>query len=63
MRFLDPIVVIGTIVSIALAVILVLIGQDEVISLLVGLVIACMTLLIDIIARLKGSEEKIINSS
>jgi uncharacterized membrane protein len=63
MRFLDPIVVIGTIVSIALAVILVLIGQDEVLSLLVGLVIACMTLLIDIIARLKGSEEKIINSS
>ena len=60
LRFLDPIIVIGTIISLALAIILVLIGQDEVLSLLIGLVIACITLLIDIIARLKESEEKII---
>jgi hypothetical protein len=62
-HFLDPIIVIGAVISIALAIILVLIGQDQAISLLIGLVVTMITLLIDIIARIKESETKIIQLS
>jgi len=62
-RFLDPIIVIGVVISIALAIILVVIGQDQAISLLIGLAVSIITLLIDIIARLKESETKIIQTS
>ncbi len=63
LRFLDPIIVIGIIISVALAIILVLIGQDEAISLLIGLVLTAITLLVDIIARIKESEKNIIQAS
>lgn len=63
LRFLDPIVVIGVVISIALAIILVLMGQDQAISLLVGLSITTITLLIDNISRLKESEAAIIQIS
>jgi hypothetical protein len=63
LRFLDPILIIGIGVSVVTALILVLIGQDQVASLLIGLVITVMTLLIDIIARLKESEERIVKIS
>jgi hypothetical protein len=62
-RFLDPIIVIGVIISIALAIILVLTGQDQAISLLIGLAVTIITLLINIIARLKESEAAIIKTS
>jgi hypothetical protein len=63
LRFLDPIVVIGVIISVALAIIFVVMGQDQAISLLIGLTITIITLLIDIIARLKESEKAIIQTS
>ena len=62
-HFLDPIITIGIIVSIAMAIILVLVGQDSVISILIGLVITTITLIIDVIARLKESEKNILQSS
>lgn len=62
-RFIDPIIVIGIVISIALAVILVLIGQDQATSLLIGLVVTIITLLVDIIARLRESEARIIQIS
>ncbi len=63
LKFLDPIIATGAIISISLSIILVLIGQDQAISLLIGLVIAAITLLIDIIARIQESEEKIIHAT
>ena len=63
LRFLDPIITIGIIVSVAAAVILVLIGQDSAISLLSGLVITAIALMIDVIARLRESEERILRTS
>jgi len=62
-RFLDPIIAIGISVSVGTAVILVLIGQDSAISLLSGLVITAITLMIDVIARLRESEERILKTS
>ena len=59
LRFLDPILVIGTAVSIGVSVILVLLGQDQISSLLIGLVATAITLLIDIIARLDQAEENL----
>jgi len=62
-RFIDPIIVIGVVISIALAIILVLTGQDQATSLLIGLAVTIITLLIDIIARLGESEARIIKIS
>ncbi|MCP4366853.1 MAG: hypothetical protein GY797_01880 [Deltaproteobacteria bacterium] len=63
LEFLDPIIVIGVIISVALAVILVLIGQDGATSLLIGLVLTTITLLIDVISRVKETESNIIQAS
>lgn len=62
-KSLDPILTVGVVVSITLAILLVLIGQDKVISLLIGLSITIISLLIDIIARLKHSEVQILQAT
>lgn len=62
-RSLDPFLVIGLSISIALAIVLVLMGQDEVQSLLVGLVATAITLSVDVIARLKETEERILKGT
>lgn len=63
LRYLDPIIVIGLIISIALSTVLVVSGQDSVTSMLIGLVVATLSLLVDVIARLHQSEEKLLASS
>ena len=62
LRSLDPILAIGVVLSIALAVILVLTGQDQATSLLIGLVVTAITILIDVLARLKESEQRIVEA-
>lgn len=58
-RSFDPILTIGLIVSGAISLTLVLLGQDQILSLLVGLTTTIATLLIDLIARLKETERKL----
>jgi len=60
---LDPFLTTGIIVSIAIALILILLGQDEVNSLIAGLLTTIVTILIDLIARLKETEYKILQAS
>lgn len=60
---LDPFLTAGIIVSIALALILVLLGQDEVNSLIAGLLTTIITILIDLVARLKDTEHKVLEAS
>ena len=62
-KSLDPFLAIGIVISIALAVILVLMGQDEVQSLIVGLIITAITLSVDVIARLKETERKVLQGT
>lgn len=59
----DPLLIVGIVISIALALILVLLGQDEVSSLLVGLITTTITLLIDTIARLRETENRILQAT
>ena len=56
---LDPFLAIGILFSIALSLFLVIIGIDTVDSLLVGLMTATISLIVDLIARLKDSEKKL----
>lgn len=62
-RFLDPIIATGIIFSVAVAMIMVIIGQDSALSLLCGLITTTITLMIDVIARLEESETNILKSS
>jgi hypothetical protein len=62
-RVLDPTIVIGVIISLFVSVILVLIGQDGISSLIVGLLITTITLLIDAISRINEGEKRILNAS
>lgn len=61
-QYLDPIVIIGVIISVATSIILVLTGNDEVSSLLVGLLITIIGLILDVISRLKEVEKNLLNS-
>lgn len=60
---LDPFLTTGIVVSISLALVLVLLGQDEVNSLIAGLLTTIITILIDLIARLKETEHKILEAT
>lgn len=62
-KFLDPIIVVGVVISIAVAIILILLKQDQAISLLIGLVITIITLIVDLIARVKESEKRVIEAN
>ncbi|MEW5985668.1 MAG: hypothetical protein AB1791_03445 [Chloroflexota bacterium] len=62
LRSLDPILAIGVVLSVAVAIILVLTGQDQATSLLIGLAVTAITLLIDVLARLKNSEQRIVEA-
>jgi len=63
LKLLDPLITTGLIISISLAVILVLIGQDEVSSLIVGLVVTAIALTIDVIVRLREAEQRILGAT
>ncbi|MEW5870999.1 MAG: hypothetical protein AB1894_17125 [Chloroflexota bacterium] len=58
----DPILLIGITISILISVILVFVGQDEVNSLLVGLVLTTITLIIDGFTRIKEVERNTIQA-
>ena len=60
---LDPFLTTGIVVSISLALLLVLLGQDEVNSLIAGLLTTIITILIDLIARLKETERKVLEAT
>jgi hypothetical protein len=64
-RFLttDPTIAIGVVISIVVSLTLVFTGQDGIASLLVGLLVTTITLLIDVINRINGSERKILDAS
>lgn len=59
---LDPFLTAGIIISIALALVLVLLGQDEVSSLITGFLITIITILIDLIARLRETETRVLEA-
>lgn len=60
--FLDPTLTIGVLVSIFLSFILVLLGNDEISSLVVGLSITLISLGIDVIGRMKETEKKLLRA-
>lgn len=62
LNFLDPTLTIGVLVSIFLSIILVLLGNDEVNSLIVGLTVTLVTLAIDVIGRIKESENRVLQA-
>lgn len=59
LKSLDPFLAVGLVFSVALSIFLVLLGQDQITSLIVGLLSTIVTLLIDIIARIKESEDRL----
>lgn len=56
-RLVDPVIVLGSAISILVAVYLVIIGQDKAISMLIGLVVSCITLIIDLFMKLKERDK------
>lgn len=62
LKRLDPILVIGTLVSIALTVFLLLAGVETIDGLLIALVSTVITLLVDVLARLGDIEERILRA-
>lgn len=59
-RWLDPVLLIGLFISIAVAVTMVLSGNDTLSSLIVGLLSTIVTLLIDIVARIQKAADSIL---
>lgn len=55
-HWLDPILLIGLFISIAISVVMVLIGNDTIPSLTIGLLSTIITLIVDAIARIQKSE-------
>jgi hypothetical protein len=56
----DPIFLVGLIVSIAIALAMVLLGKDDILSFLVGLAGLTITLLLDLIDRLQKTEDRFL---
>ena len=56
LHWLDPILVIGLSISVAIGILMVLSGNDSALGLAVGLLSTIVTLLIDIIARIRKAE-------
>lgn len=54
--FIDPVIIIGFGISIVISIVLIVLGQDEAISILIGLSITILTFLIDLIARLEANK-------
>lgn len=61
--WLDPILVTGIAVSIVVALTMVLLGNDTVSSLIVGLLVSIVTILLDIIARIERVNDSIFQSA
>jgi hypothetical protein len=61
-RFTDPWIVAGIIISILVGVIMVLIGKDEVDSLIVGLLLTILTLMLDIFRSFKSHEQLLMEN-
>jgi len=62
LKTLDPVLVIGILVSVFSALILVVLGKDEINSLIVGLLITVITLGIDIIGRVKETQSNMLQA-
>ena len=62
-KWLDPILLVGVLVSVAIAVGMVLLGNDTISSLVVGLISTTITLLVDIVARIGKHEDTTIESA
>lgn len=62
-KWLDPILVMGLLISITISVVMVLIGQDKLSGLQIGLLVAILTFLIDNVARIQKSESVILASN
>ncbi len=56
LRWLDPIVIIGLVISVSISAAMVLSGNDTLSGLIIGLLSTIVTLLIDIIARFHKAE-------
>lgn len=63
MQWLDPILAIGVLVSIAIGFSMVVLGNDTVSSLIVGLLSTIITLLVDAVARIQELENTTIESA
>lgn len=61
-RWLDPILVIGLLISITIGILMVLSGNDTALGLAVGLLSTIVTLLIEIIARLNRAESSFLEA-
>lgn len=61
-KSLDPVLITGILISVFSALILVLLGKDEVNSLIVGLLITTITLGVDVIGRVKESQTNMLQS-
>lgn len=59
LSLIDPFLIIGIVFSIAISIYLIYTGIDTVSGLLVGLMVTTVTLIIDLIARLKDSETRL----
>jgi|CXWL01.1.fsa_nt_gi hypothetical protein len=62
LKTLDPVLIIGILVSVFSAFILVVLGKDEINSLIVGLLITVITLGIDIIGRVKETQSNMLQA-
>ena len=62
-RWLDPIILIGIVISITISVGMIILGNDSVQSFIVGLLSTLLTLLVDIIARLQRTEANLLEAA
>lgn len=62
-RSLDPILLIGLLISISIGLVMVSTGHDTPISLTIGLLSTIITLLIDVIARIEKTEKSFLNAA
>jgi hypothetical protein len=61
-KLIDPFLAVGVAFSVALSLFLLLIGVDKVDSLIVGLIATTISLVIDLVARFKDSERRILQA-
>ena len=62
-HFIDPILVTGLLISVTISVFMVLMGNDNVTSLMVGFLTTIITLLIDILSKIQRTENTLLEAS
>ena len=63
LRKIDPTISLGILLSLSTSIILLLRGQNEAISILIGLVITAISIMIRVLLRIKESEENLLKNS